>query len=150
MRSARPRCSDTAHSTASTTLPNSASMPVAHQLEDAAVVPGDFRLEQFLAPGTQPLECARLVALHERRVADDVGGKNGGKLAVHCWPGPAGLYDWLYRKETPDLTSASASPFFPRVSSTADTATFDQCRNRHIRDIRACLPEWLVWVSLSR
>ena len=56
---------------------------VAHELEDAPVMAGDLGLEQLLAPGLQPLMRPRLVALHERRVADDVGGENGGELALH-------------------------------------------------------------------
>ena len=38
---------------------------VAHQLEDAAVVPGDLRLEQLLAVRAQALEGIRLILLHE-------------------------------------------------------------------------------------
>ena len=56
---------------------------VAHQLEDAPVMARDLRLEQFLAPRRQPLMGALLVALHERRVADHIGGENGGELAFH-------------------------------------------------------------------
>jgi len=43
----------------------------------------DLRLEQLLAPGLQPLMRPRLVALHERRITDDISGKNGSELALH-------------------------------------------------------------------
>jgi hypothetical protein len=56
---------------------------VAHDLEDAPVMAGDLRLEQLLTPGLQPLMRACLVAVHERRVADDIGGENGSELSVH-------------------------------------------------------------------
>ncbi len=52
--------------------------PVAHQLEDAAMVPFDRRLDQPLALAEQRLERARLVALHQGRIAHDVGGEDGG------------------------------------------------------------------------
>jgi hypothetical protein len=44
---------------------------------------GDFRLEKLLASRDQPFVRALLVALHERGIAYDVGGENGGKLAFH-------------------------------------------------------------------
>ena len=56
---------------------------IAHQLEDVAVVARDLGLEQVLAPGRQPLMRPLLVTLHERGVADHVGGENGGELAFH-------------------------------------------------------------------
>ena len=62
--------------------------PVAHQLEDVAVVAGNLGLEQFLASGTKALERAGLVALHQGGIAHDIGSENGGKLAVH-WFGLA-------------------------------------------------------------
>ena len=56
---------------------------VAHQLEDAAVVLGDRWLEQLLAVRTQPFERAGLILLHEPAVADHVGGKDSGEVALH-------------------------------------------------------------------
>ena len=52
--------------------------PVAHQLENAAMMPLDLRLDQPLSLGDQGLERARLVAFHQGRVAYDVGGEDGG------------------------------------------------------------------------
>ena len=43
----------------------------------------DFGLEQLLASRLQPRKCPRLVALHERRVADHIGGEDGGQAAFH-------------------------------------------------------------------
>jgi hypothetical protein len=57
--------------------------PVAHQLEDAAVMLLDLRLEQFLAVHPEPLERAGLVRLHEPAVAGDVGGKDSGEATFH-------------------------------------------------------------------
>ena len=50
------RWTATAHSTASTTLPNSAKQTVTHQLEDAALVFVDLRLEHSLRCATQAFE----------------------------------------------------------------------------------------------
>ena len=56
---------------------------VAHQLEDAAVVLLDRRLEQLPAVRSEPLKRAGFVLLHEAAVADDVGGENGGEPAFY-------------------------------------------------------------------
>ena len=64
---------------------------VAHKFEDMAVMAGDLRLEQFLAACTKALERARLVALHLRGIAHDIGGKNCRKLAVHLFDLPTRL-----------------------------------------------------------
>lgn len=55
--------------------------PVAHQLEDRAMVAGDLGLEQFLASGAKALERPRFVAFHKRRITDNVGRQDGRKLA---------------------------------------------------------------------
>ena len=57
--------------------------PIAHQLEDVAVVAGNLGLEQFLASSAKALERAGLVAFHQGGIADDIGSENGGELAVH-------------------------------------------------------------------
>lgn len=51
----------------------------------------DLGLEQLPAALLQPREGPRLVAFHHRGIANDVGGKDGGELAVHeCFvPGRA-------------------------------------------------------------
>ena len=46
--------------------------PIAHQLEDTAVVTSNFGFEQFLASRTKALERTTLVALHQSRIAYDV------------------------------------------------------------------------------
>ena len=56
---------------------------VAHLLEDAAVMEGDFGFEQFLAIGLEALESAPFIPFHQCGVTDHVSGKNGYKLAVH-------------------------------------------------------------------
>ncbi|MDP9813706.1 hypothetical protein J2W42_006581 [Rhizobium tibeticum] len=57
--------------------------PVAHKLENLAVMASNLRLKQFLASRTKALECASLVALHQRGIAHDISSEDGGKLAVH-------------------------------------------------------------------
>src|SRR5262245_18360994 len=57
--------------------------PIAHQLEDAAVMLLDLRLEQLLAMRPQAFECALLVLLHEPAIADYIGSYDGRELALH-------------------------------------------------------------------
>ncbi|NRQ17555.1 hypothetical protein BHMPCIPO_04817 [Ensifer sesbaniae] len=59
---------------------------VAHWLENAAVVTGDFSLEQFLAACNQPLISALFIALHELGLADDIRGQDCGKPTIHGSP----------------------------------------------------------------
>src|SRR4030095_3149179 len=63
--------------------PESGREAVAHQLEDAAVMTGDFRPEKLPAVSAQPFERGRLVLFHESAVADHIGGKDGGQSAFH-------------------------------------------------------------------
>src|SRR5262249_51060228 len=56
---------------------------VAHQLEDAAMVFFDLRLEELSAAGAEAIKASRLVLFHESRIADDVGGKDRRKLPLH-------------------------------------------------------------------
>jgi hypothetical protein len=63
---------------------------VAHQLDDAAVVLSDFRLDEVLAQRLQARVCALLVGRHEARVADDVGGENGGQPTRDGLPSAVG------------------------------------------------------------
>jgi hypothetical protein len=56
---------------------------VTHKFEDAAVMAGDFRFEQFLAPRPEALEGTLFVLLHKGGVADDISANNGSKLTVH-------------------------------------------------------------------
>ncbi len=77
MRSARPRWSDDRAFDRVDHRAEFGQHPVAHQLEDAAMMAGDLGLEQLLAPRLQPFMGPRLVALHEGRIADHIGGKNG-------------------------------------------------------------------------
>ena len=60
---------------------------VAHELDDAAAVLGDERLDELLAVGLEALEGALLVALHEARVADHVRRQDGGEPAVDAGSG---------------------------------------------------------------
>ncbi len=52
---------------------------VAHELDDAAPVLGDERLDQLLAVGLEARERALLVALHQPAVADHVRRQDGGE-----------------------------------------------------------------------
>ena len=61
--------------------------PVPHQLEDAPLVFFDLRLEQLFAMRPEPRECIRLILLHEPAVADHIGGKDGGKVALGAFFG---------------------------------------------------------------
>ena len=91
LRSARPRCSDTAHSTASTTLANSASRPSPISLK---MRPWCFSISgsnSSLRPAFRRVKGPRLVALHERRVADHVGGEDRRELAFHGRPLPGNI-----------------------------------------------------------
>ena len=60
---------------------------VAHELDDAAAVLGDERLEQLLAVGLEAVEGTLLVALHQARVADHVRRENGGEPALDARSG---------------------------------------------------------------
>jgi hypothetical protein len=57
--------------------------PIAHQLEDAAVVFDYLRLEELLAVCSKALEGVGLVLLHKTAVTNYVGGEDGGELAFH-------------------------------------------------------------------
>ena len=66
-----------------------AERAVAHELDDAAMVLRDQRLDEALAVVLEALERSRLVALDQARIADHIGRENGGKAAVdagggHC------------------------------------------------------------------
>ena len=56
---------------------------IAHQLENATAVPGHQRLQHVLAACPQRFQRARLIFGHEATVPHDIGGKYGGKLALH-------------------------------------------------------------------
>ena len=56
---------------------------VTDQLDDAPAVRRDSWIEHILPVRLQPLERARLVALHQRAVADHVGGHDDGQFALH-------------------------------------------------------------------
>lgn len=59
---------------------------IAHQLENAAVMLGNLRLEQLLPMSAKALKRPRLVLLHEPAVAHDVGGQNGRKFSFQAQP----------------------------------------------------------------
>ena len=63
---------------------------IAHQLENAAAVPGDQRLQHILPARPQRFQRARLVFRHEAAVPHDIGGEYGGKLALHEAGDPGG------------------------------------------------------------
>ena len=73
---------------------------VAHQLEDAAVMLCDLRLEQFLAVRPQPFERVSLVPFHEPAIAGYIGGEDGGEMAFHRG---------TQRLAMPDLRQASVT-----------------------------------------
>ena len=56
---------------------------IAHQLDDAAMVPGNGWLENSRAPGLERSHSAGLVALHEAAVPHHIGGQNGGEATLH-------------------------------------------------------------------
>src|SRR5262249_51336688 len=56
---------------------------VAHQLENATVVPFDFWFEQLFSPSAKWFVSSRLVLFHESGVTDHVGGKDRRKLPLH-------------------------------------------------------------------
>ena len=64
-----------------------AQRAVAHELDDAAMVLRDQRLDEALAVLLEALERSRLVALDQARIADHVGRENGGKAAVDAGGG---------------------------------------------------------------
>ena len=83
-RSATPFWIATAHSTASTALGELDQRAVAHQLDDAAAVLGDQRLDELLAQRLQARDRAGLVGPHEPAVADHVRGQNRRQLPFHA------------------------------------------------------------------
>ena len=56
---------------------------IAHQLDDAAVVLGDLRLDEVLAQRLEARVRARLVGRHQPAVADDVRSQDRGEPARH-------------------------------------------------------------------
>ena len=64
-----------------------AQRAVAHELDDAAMVLRDQRLDEALAEVLETLERSRLVALDQARVADHIGRENGGEAAVDAGGG---------------------------------------------------------------
>jgi len=57
--------------------------PVAHELDDAAVMPVDRRLDEIVTKRLEPGERARLVHAHQAAVSHHVGGEDGNQLPVH-------------------------------------------------------------------
>src|SRR6185437_4059927 len=55
--------------------------PIAHQLDDAPAMGSDARHDD-LPIGLQPVERARLIQLHEARIAHNVSRHDGGQLAL--------------------------------------------------------------------
>ena len=55
--------------------------PVAHELDDPAVVPIDQRFDEFAAKRFEPRKCARLVQAHQSAVPHHVGGEDSDQLA---------------------------------------------------------------------
>jgi hypothetical protein len=58
---------------------------IAGELDDAARVVGDPRLDQLLTQRLEPGVRARLVGLHQPAVADHVSGQNRCELAFDAW-----------------------------------------------------------------
>jgi hypothetical protein len=56
---------------------------VAHQLDEAAAMLVDQRLEDVLARGLEGGQRPRLIGTQEAAVANDIGDKNGCKPALH-------------------------------------------------------------------
>jgi hypothetical protein len=74
---------------------------VAGRTHDAAAVLGDLRIDQLRADLPQPGMRAGLVALHEPRIADDVGDDDRGELAVDGHGGKLG------RARAPPIAAAN-------------------------------------------
>ncbi len=55
---------------------------IAHQFDHAAAARGDRGLDQLAAMRLKPRERAALVLAHQARVADHIGGEDGGKSAL--------------------------------------------------------------------
>src|ERR1051325_5661252 len=55
---------------------------ISGRLDDAALVLGDLRVDQFAAMGAQPRQRAGFVLAHEAAIAGDIGGKNGREPAL--------------------------------------------------------------------
>jgi hypothetical protein len=58
--------------------------PVAGELYSAALMLGDFAVDQFLAMGVQRGERASFIPAHETAVTDHIGGQNSGQTAFHA------------------------------------------------------------------
>ena len=74
-----PRWISTAQRTASTTLANSASMPVAGGLDDPSAVFGDLGIDEGAPMGLELDVRAFFVAAHQAAVTGDIGRENGGQ-----------------------------------------------------------------------
>jgi hypothetical protein len=60
--------------------------PVAGQLHDAALMPGDCRIDQFVSMTFEAGERADLVRAHQAAVAHHIGSHDRGKAAFHPTP----------------------------------------------------------------
>src|SRR4029077_15120989 len=54
---------------------------VAGRLDDPAIMPLDGRIDQLCPDRLQPLQCTRLIGANQPRIADHIGGENGGETA---------------------------------------------------------------------
>ena len=77
-RSAICRCSSTRAFDGIDHAAEFGQQAVAGQLEDAAVMSGDFGFEEVFPVRAQALERVRLIILHEAAVADDVDREDRG------------------------------------------------------------------------
>ena len=76
---------------------------VAHELDHAAAVLGDQRLDERSAVALEPLEGACLVVLDEPRVADHVGREDRGEPAFGAGCGHSAAF-----------SATSMTPHYPR------------------------------------
>ncbi len=56
--------------------------PVAHELDDAAIVLGDLGLDQPFAVDPECVEGARFILTHESAIADHVSSQNCGEFTA--------------------------------------------------------------------
>src|SRR5689334_1563232 len=81
LRSGIACCSSTAQRTASTTLAKLDQHAVPGGLDDAAVVLGDFRIDELAAQRLEAFERALLIRPHQPRISRHIGGEDRGKAA---------------------------------------------------------------------
>ena len=125
----------TAQATASTTRAELDESAVAHELDDAAVVLGQQRVDHLAAQLADRGQRAGLVRLDQAGVADDVGGQDRRQPPLR--PGHGRCYG------NPPQRGLRVRPARPSACPAPGTAAWPACRPHHPRGRAVPVPSLL-------